>query len=63
MFSNDMESKFDAFFICYIQFLKLELILFFRVVGGGNFREFLDDIDTSPSNGGDENVTIDMDHN
>lgn len=33
------------------------------LVGGGNFREFLDDIDTSPSNGGDENVTIDMEHN
>lgn len=32
-------------------------------VGGGNFREFLD-MDTSPSNGGDENVTIgDMEHN
>lgn len=33
------------------------------LVGGGNFREFLDDIDTSPSNGGDENVTIDMENN
>nr|SVE75547.1 EOG090X0LZH [Daphnia dolichocephala] len=32
-------------------------------IGGGNFREFLDDIDTSPSNGGDEHVTVDMEHN
>nr|CAG4651524.1 EOG090X0LZH [Simocephalus serrulatus]SVE94658.1 EOG090X0LZH [Simocephalus serrulatus] len=32
-------------------------------IGGGNFREFLDDMDTSPSNGGDENITIDMEHN
>ena len=32
-------------------------------VGAGNFREFLDEMETSPSNGGDEIVTIDMEHN
>nr|CAG4642238.1 EOG090X0LZH [Eurycercus lamellatus] len=32
------------------------------IEGGGNFRDFLEDMDTSPSNG-DEHAALDMEHN
>nr|CAG4650672.1 EOG090X0LZH [Sida crystallina] len=31
--------------------------------GGGNFMEFLDEMDTSPSNGGDDHFGVDLEHN
>jgi len=31
--------------------------------GVGSYAEFLDEMDTSPSNGGDEHLTVDMEHN
>lgn len=57
MFSNDVEGSFEFFFF------KVHLLIMFCSSGSGNFMEFLEEMETSPSNGGDEHFGVDMDHN
>jgi hypothetical protein len=57
MFSNDVEGSIAKVII------KFHLLIMFCSSGSGNFMEFLEEMETSPSNGGDEHFGVDMDHN
>ena len=57
MFSNDVEGNFEK------KNSNFHLLIMFCSSGSGNFMEFLEEMETSPSNGGDEHFGVDMDHN
>ena len=60
MFSNDLDGMSLKLFIHNVTDCNINITV---LLGVGCYTEFLEEMETSPSNGGDEHLGVEMDHN